>query len=304
MALPIIMDMDPGIDDAAAIAVALHSPELDIKLFTAVAGNVSVDKTSLNELKLLEFFDRTEIPVAIGAKAPLKKVFKDAANIHGESGMPGYDFPAVTTDFDTRDAVTAIFDTLTAAEQPMTIVATGSYTNIAQLLILHPEIKTKIERFVLMGGSISGGNVSSVAEFNVFTDPDAAKIVFEAGVPIVMIGLDVTLKALISAPAMDKLATLNESGKMLNGLLNAYNDVEAGGKPMHDVNTIFYLLHPEATTLKTYQIDVVTEGPAAGATVADIQNRWSEGRTNAQVGVDVDAEFFERWFLDVVSTMK
>jgi non-specific riboncleoside hydrolase len=302
--LPIIMDMDPGIDDAVAIAIALNAPQLDVKLFTSVAGNVSVDKTTLNELKLLEFFNRTDIPVAAGAKAPLKKVFVDAAYVHGESGMPGYDFPEVKIKPVADDAVTAIVKTLNVAREPITIVVTGASTNIANLLTQHPEVKTKIARFILMGGSLSGGNVSSVAEFNVFTDPDAAKIVFESGVPIVMIGLDVTLKALLTKKGLKKLKSINRAGKMLNGIMNAYNDVEEGGKPMHDVNTLFYLLHPESITLKTYQIDVITEGPAIGATVADTQDRWSNGHTNVQAGVDVDAKFFEKWFLKEVAKMK
>ncbi len=304
MTLPIILDMDPGIDDAAAIAIAVNNPGFEVRLLTSVAGNVSVDKTTTNELKLLEFFGRTDIPVAMGAKQPLKKAYQDAANIHGVSGMEGYEFAPVSTPVNHRDAVTAMVDVLMAAETHMTVVATGSYTNIANLLTQHPEVKVKIDRFVLMGGSISGGNVSSVAEFNVFTDPDAAKIVFEAGLPIVMIGLDVTLKALISPAAMAKLATLNASGKMLSSLLHSYQDEEAGGKPMHDVNTLFYLLHPEKFTLQRYQIDVVTEGPASGATVADTQNKWSNAHTNAAVAVAVDAVYFENWFLESVAKMR
>jgi non-specific riboncleoside hydrolase len=301
--MPIILDMDPGIDDAVALAVAVNNPVLDVKLVTSVAGNVSVDKTTLNELKLLQFFKRTDIPVARGAAQPLKKKFEDAAYIHGASGMPGYDFPPVTLKPDPRDAVTAIYQTLSQAPEPMTIVATGAYTNLAQLLLKYPEIKTKISRLVLMGGSLSGGNVSSVAEFNVYTDPDAAQVVYQSGLPIVMIGLDVTLKALATWETLKKLKSLNETGKMLYQLITAYQDVHKNGKPLHDVNTIFYLLHPEAITTKAYEVYVITAGPAIGATVADTQNRWSDGKTNAQVGIDIAAAKFNSWLLAEVSEM-
>lgn len=303
MTIPIILDMDPGIDDAAALSVALNHPEIDIKLLTSVMGNVGVDKTTLNELKLVEFFDRQDVIVAKGAEKPLKKTYEDASYVHGASGMPGYDFPEVTKELDPRDAVTAMVDTLNAAEEPMIIVATGAYTNIANLVTKHPEVKSKIKKFVLMGGSISGGNVSSVAEFNVYSDPDAAKQVFESGVEIVMIGLDVTLKALLTNESMAKLPTLGRAGEMLSSLTSEYSDQTPAGKPMHDVNTIFYLIHPEAIKTEYYQVDVITEGPAIGATVADTQDRWSNGRKNVHVGVDIDADLFNSWYLEQVKNM-
>lgn len=303
MAKSVILDMDPGIDDAAAIAVAVNRPDLDIKLITAVAGNVSVDKTTLNVLKLLEFFGK-DIPVASGAKAPLKRELVDASYIHGESGMPGYDFPEVTTKPLNVDAVEAIHDVLTHSEEPITIIATGAYTNLALLLQQYPEDKAYIKEFILMGGSISGGNVSSVAEFNVFTDPDAAAIVFESGLPITMIGLDVTLNALLTTETINALPDLGEAGKMLYGIVTAYEDVHDGGKPMHDVNTILYAVDPSVIKTEALAVDVVTDGPAAGATVADTQHRWHEdGFTNVNVGVDIDAHAFNKWFLEQVDEM-
>lgn len=298
MTIPVILDMDPGIDDAAAIVMALNHPDIDVKLITTVAGNVSVDKTTNNAIKLVEFFKK-DVPVAAGASAPLKKEFVDASNIHGESGMPGYDFPETSTEPLTLDAVDAIVEVLNQQSEPITIVATGAYTNIANLLTKHPEVKNKIKQLLLMGGSISGGNVSSVAEFNVFTDPDAAKIVFESGLPIVMIGLDVTLKALLTTDTIEKMAQIGETGKMLHDLTVAYNDVHDGGKPMHDVNTIFYLVNPDAIKTQNYWIDVITEGPAIGGTIADTQSRFHQvDQTNARVGIDIDAQKFNDWFLE------
>ncbi|KRL01207.1 ribonucleoside hydrolase RihC [Liquorilactobacillus capillatus] len=303
MVRAVILDMDPGIDDAAAIAVALNNPGLDVKLITTVAGNVSVDKTTTNALKLVEFFGKN-IPIAKGAAEPLKKKFEDAAAIHGETGLPGYDFPTPRMEVSKLAATEAIAAELSHSKEPMTLIATGAYTNIASFIKQYPELLVKIDELILMGGSISGGNASSVAEFNVFTDPDAAKIVFESGLKITMIGLDVTLKALISKETSDQLVTLGEAGKMLHGIINAYGDVHEGGKPMHDVITILYALHPEMIKLRNEYIDVVTEGPAIGATVADILHRWhAEKDFNARVGVGIDAAFFNKWFIKQVKLM-
>lgn len=299
----VILDMDPGIDDAAAIAVAVNNPDLDVKLITTVAGNVSVDKTTSNTLKLLEFFDK-DIPVAAGAKAPLKKQFEDASYVHGASGMPGYDFPAVTTKPIERDAVDAIHDVLQAADEPITLIATGSYTNIALFIQKYPTDFAKIEQLIMMGGTVSAGNTSSVSEFNVFTDPDAAKIVFESSLPKVMIGLDVTMKALVTPATLETIAKMGRSGEMLKAIIGEYSDQGAGGKPMHDVNTILYALDPTAITTEAGNVDVVVDGPAMGATVWDFQNRWHDAdTTNVEIGLDIDAAMFNDWFIKQVGNM-
>ncbi|CAH1850082.1 ribonucleoside hydrolase RihC [Convivina praedatoris] len=303
MVKKIILDMDPGVDDAAALAVAVNNPALDVPLITTVAGNVSVDKTTNNALKLLEFFNK-DIPVAAGAKGPLKRDFKDASYIHGESGMPGYDFPQPSRQALEVDAVTAIHNELQAQAEPITLIATGAYTNIARLIQQYPEDLKNIKELILMGGSLSGGNVSSVAEFNVFTDPDAAQIVFKSGLPIVMIGLDVTLKALITPETTNALQKLGEAGKMLYGMITAYGDVHVGGKPMHDVNTILYALAPDKIKTHAQAIEVAVDGPAVGATVSDFQHRWHPADFyNAQVGYDIDATEFNQWFLEQVALM-
>ncbi|MCQ2569677.1 MAG: ribonucleoside hydrolase RihC [Limosilactobacillus sp.] len=303
MALKIIMDSDPGIDDAAAITMALNNPNLDVKLITAVAGNVTVDKTTANVLKLVHFFDQ-DVPVAAGAAEPLIKPFEDAARIHGESGMPGYDFGDDYGQPIAKTAVEALHDAI-MAEDEVTLVPTGSYTNIALLFKQYPEVKSHIKQIVAMGGSISGGNMTSVAEFNVFTDPDAAAIMYNSGVPIVMVGLDVTLKALLTPATIEQLPALGETGKMLHGLITHYNDGnEESGHPMHDVNTIYYLLHPESYTTKEMWVDVQTSGPAIGATVADVRGAYHDGKTNAKVCVDIDAKAFNEWFLAEVEKIE
>lgn len=304
MTTKIIMDTDPGIDDAAALTMAINDPNIDLKLVTAVAGNVTVDKTTANALKIVHFFGKgDQIPVAAGAEQPLIKPFEDAARIHGESGMPGYDFGDDYGQPIKKTAVEALHDTI-MAEDEITLVPTGSYTNIALLFSQYPEVKSHIKQIVAMGGSLSGGNMTSSAEFNVFTDPDAARIMYNAGIPIVTVGLDITLKALLTADTIEKLGQLNEAGKMLHGLITHYNDGSNAGRPMHDVNTIFYLLHPDKIKTKEMWVDVQTDGPAIGTLVGDIRGAYHDGKTNAKVCVDIDADYFNKWFLDEVSKIK
>ncbi|MCY9807351.1 ribonucleoside hydrolase RihC [Lentilactobacillus senioris] len=303
MTIKIIMDTDPGIDDAAALTMAINDPQIDLALVTSVAGNVTVDKTTKNAQKIVRFFN-ADVPVAAGAQQPLTKEFEDAARIHGESGMPGYDFPEDLPKPLDMTAVEALHKYIMESDENITLVPTGSYTNIALLFSEYPEVKTKIDRIVAMGGSLGMGNMTSAAEFNVFTDPDAAKIMYQSGVPIVMIGLDITMKALLTPESLTKLEHMNEAGKMLHDIISNDGDKSEAGSAMHDVNTIFYLLHPEAITTKDMWIDVITDGPAIGETVGDIRGAYHDGKTNAKVAVDIDAAAFNKWFLEEVSQIK
>jgi non-specific riboncleoside hydrolase len=302
MTTKIIMDTDPGIDDAAAISVAINNPEIELELITTVAGNVTVDKTTKNAMKLVKFFN-ADIPVAGGAEQPLIKPFEDAARVHGESGMPGYDFGAEPTDIPVNNAVDVLYHTIMANDEPIVLVPTGSYTNIAVLLTEHPDVKTKIEKIVAMGGAIGMGNMTSAAEFNVFTDPHAAEILYKSGIPVVMVGLDVTMKALLTQSTLDTVKSLGKAGEMLGTIFNHYYEGNEGGIPMHDVNTLAYLLKPEMYKTIPYWIDVVTEGPANGETVADIRGAYHDGKINAEVCVDIDADAFNAWFIEEVKKM-
>ena len=219
MRLPIILDTDPGIDDAAAIAAALFAPELDLKLMTTVAGNVSLEKTTRNALQLLHFWN-ANIPVAQGAATPLLRPLRDAASVHGESGMEGYHFVEHQRQPLAKPAFQAIRDVLMASPEPVTLVAIGPLTNIALLLSHYPECQFNIRRLVMMGGSAGRGNFTPNAEFNIAIDPEAAARVFASGLEIVMCGLDVTNHATL---APDYLATLpagNQTGKMLHALFS------------------------------------------------------------------------------------
>lgn len=295
----IIMDSDPGIDDAVAISTALTDPQLELVLITTVAGNVTVDKTTKNALTLVDFFQK-DVPVAMGATDPLIKKFEDAARIHGESGMVGYDFPAPTSKPLAKSAVLALRDALMASKEPITLIPTGAYTNIALLLREYPEVKPKIKQIIAMGGSLGRGNMTSAAEFNVFTDPHAAKIMYNAGIPLVMVGLDVTLKGRISDETTAKLGELGRAGKMLHDIIGKDFDHDETGTAIHDLQTLFYLECPEAFETKDYWVDIITEGPAVGETVADIRAAYHDGKTNAKVCVDIDTKAFNDWLLHKV----
>lgn len=292
---PIILDTDPGIDDAVAIAAALFSPEIDLQLITTVAGNVSVEKTTRNALQLLHFW-QVDVPVAQGAATPLTRPLRDAASIHGESGMDGYDFPAHDRQTLNVPAFQAMYERLMASPEPLTLVTIGPLTNIALLLTHYPACTAKINRLVMMGGSAGRGNFTPNAEFNIAIDPEAAARVFESGIEIVMCGLDVTHQAVLTPDYLAALPALNRTGQLLHALFSHYR---AGsmttGLRMHDLCAIAWLLRPELFTLKRCFVAVETRGDyTAGTTVVDIEGRLNRP-ANAQVALDIDVAAFREW---------
>lgn len=297
--LPFILDTDPGIDDAAAIAAALFAPELDLQMITTVAGNVSVEKTTRNALQLLHFW-QADVPVAQGAATPLLRPLRDAAYVHGESGMEGYDFVEHQRQPLAKPAFMAIRDKLMSAPEPMTLVAIGPLTNIALLLTHYPECKFNIRRLVIMGGSAGRGNFTPNAEFNIAIDPEAAERVFQSGIEIVMCGLDVTNQALLTPEYLTQLATVNKTGKMLHSLFSHYRSGSmSSGLRMHDLCAIAWLVRPALFTLKPCFVTVETQGKwTAGTTVVDIENRY-ERPANVQVALALDADGFRQWVAEV-----
>lgn len=295
---PIIIDTDPGIDDAVAIAAALYSDELDVRLITTVGGNVGLENVTKNALKLLHFFGKS-IPVAMGADRPLIRPAIDASDVHGETGMGGYEFEEPTADLLLKEnAVNAMYNTIMSSKEPITIVPIGPLTNIALLLKVYPEVKKNIAEIVLMGGSISRGNAGVMAEFNIFADPEAAKIVFKSVLPIVMVGLDVGLKALVYPEDSEKLKNMNKTGNMLYHLFSNYRggSMKTGLK-MYDSCAIAYLLKPEMYEVAETFVDVEVNGSlTAGCTVVDLKG-YLGMPPNAKVTVDVDPKMFKEWFL-------
>ncbi|MDS9470710.1 ribonucleoside hydrolase RihC [Sporosarcina pasteurii] len=294
--IPIIIDTDPGIDDAAAIGLALYRDDLEVKLITTVAGNVDIDNITTNALKLVTFFDK-DIPVARGMDTPLLKPAL-GNKVHGVTGMDGYDFPQPTRRITNKHAVEAMRSLLEESEEKITIVPIGPLTNIAVLLLMYPQLKSKIESIVLMGGSLSGGNVNGAAEFNMWADPHAAKMVFDSGLDIVMIGLDVTLKARIGEEILSKSS--NKSADMFNAIFRHYIDGDMdSGVVMHDSCAIAYLTNPELFTIERRLVEVVTDGPAGGMTM----ELFGKEETNVSVAVGIDSEAFQDWFLGTLNKM-
>lgn len=296
---PIIIDTDPGIDDAVAIAIALHSEELDVKLITTVAGNVSLDKVTHNALKLLKLMDK-EVPVAAGAAAPLLRPLSVASNVHGESGMDGFDFEEPDEHLLLKEnAAEAMRRTILESPEPVTLVPIAPLTNIALLLKVFPEVKKNIRSIVMMGGSASRGNKGVMSEFNVALDPEAAKIVFHSGLPLVMAGLDVGWKALVLPEDTAKLPGLGKVGQMAHSLFSRYRGGSfQTGLKMYDSCAIAYLLNPELFETADTYLDVELNGAmTAGCTLVDLKGYLGQP-DNATVCLDIDLQSFRKWFLE------
>lgn len=301
----IIIDTDPGIDDAVAIALAVFSEEIEVNLITTIAGNVSVEKVTKNLLKLLPFFGK-KIPVAMGAKRPLLREPIDASGVHGKTGMDGYNFPDEDESLLLNEsAVQAIHRVLLENNEKMTLVAIGPLTNIALLLREYPEVKDKIDEVILMGGSVTRGNSGVYSEFNINADPEAAKIVFESGLPIVMCGLDVGLKALVYPEDSEMIKNMNPVGNMFYHLFKTYRGGSFNsGLKMYDSCAVAYLLKPDLfETVDTF-VGIETHGEyTSGATCVDLKGYIGKPN-NAKVTLDINADAFKKWFLESIRNCK
>lgn len=298
---PIIIDTDPGIDDALAIAIALFSDELDVKLITTVAGNVGIEYVTDNTLRLLKFFEREDIPVAVGADRPLIRAYEDASNVHGKTGMEGYDFAIPTQTPIKENAVEAMRNVIMNSVEPITLVPIAPLTNIALLLKTYPEVKQNIKEIVLMGGSANRGNKGVMSEFNIALDPEAAHIVFHSGVKLTMVGLDIGMKALVLPADSEKIKTMNKTGDMAYHLFKRYRggSFETGLK-MYDASAIAYVLCPELFVCEETYIDVELAGSmTAGCTLVDLRGYLHKDK-NATVCLDIDQEGFRKWFVSSI----
>ena len=298
-ALPIIIDCDPGHDDAIALILALASPKLNVLAVTTSAGNQTPDKTLRNALRILTLLGRHDIPVAGGAPKPLLRELIIADNVHGESGLDGPALPEPGFAPQALTAVELMAKTLRASTEPVTLVPTGPLTNIALLLSAHPELKAKIARIVLMGGSAGPGNWTPAAEFNIYVDPEAAEMVFGAGVPITMCGLDVTHAAQVMDEDIERIRAITNPiartvAELLDFFMIYHRDPKWGfvGAPLHDPCTIAWLLRPELFTGIECHVSVETQGQyTVGMTVVD-RYRLSTHEPNATVLLGVERQGF------------
>ena len=296
---PIILDVDPGHDDAVAIMLACGARGLDLLAVTTVAGNVPLEKTTHNALRVLSLIGRPDVPVAAGASSPLHRPLHTAENIHGESGLDGPEIPDPSFEPAERGAVELIADAVRDSPEPVTLVPVGPLTNIALFLREHPELKERVARIYLMGGSIGLGNTTPAAEFNVYVDPEAAREVFESGLPITMIGLDVTHRAGAGPPERERLRSLGHHGGVVAGLLEFFGATYEriygfDAPPLHDAVAVAAVLEPALLVTRPMRVDVECESELTrGETVCDFYGVTGKP-PNADVGVELDRErFFE-----------
>ena len=278
MTRSIIIDTDPGQDDALAILLALASPELDVRGITCVAGNVPLALTSRNARIACELAGRPDIAVYAGATGPLERPLVTAEYVHGKTGLDGYDLPEPTMPLAEGKAVDFIVDTVMEAEPgSMTLCALGPLTNLGLALRQAPEISARLREIVLMGGGLfEGGNTTPAAEFNIFVDPEAAELVMHCGAPVVMIPLDLTHQTLTSDAIIEDFRAMpNATGPATAGLLDFFErfDVEkygSQGGPLHDPNVIAYLLQPDLYGGRLINVEIETDSSLTrGMTVAD-----------------------------------
>jgi inosine-uridine nucleoside N-ribohydrolase len=304
---PIILDCDPGHDDAIALLLALASPEVELLGVTTVCGNQTLDKTTANALRVLEFAGRSDIPVHSGADQPLVRQVRVAAHVHGESGLDGPDLPAARTRVRDGHAADFIAEQIRARDGAVTLVPTGPLTNAALLLALHPDARP--ERVVLMGGAIGEGNITPAAEFNIWADPEAAERVFAAGLDTTMVGLDATHRALITSAHAERLRGAGRVGAMVAELLDFYSRFhremypDLDGSPMHDPVALAEVVRPGLLDVRAAQIDVDC-GWEQGRGRTNVDWRGREGwQPNAKVAVDIDADAFAELLLERVASL-
>jgi inosine-uridine nucleoside N-ribohydrolase len=292
---PVILDVDPGHDDAVAIMLACAAPGLELLAVTTVAGNVPLEKTTHNALRVLSLIGHVDVPVAAGASAPLHRPLHTAENIHGESGLEGPEIPGPSFEADARGVTAFMADTLREAPEPVTLIPTGPLTNIAAFLREYPELKERVAHISLMGGSIGLGNTTPAAEFNVYVDPEAAREVFESGLPITMSGLDVTHQARTGPDERERLRSLGRTGGVVAGLLEffagTYERIYGfDAPPLHDPVAVAAVLEPKVLKTRPMRVDVECDSPLTrGETVCDFYGVTGEP-PNAEVGVELDQE--------------
>jgi purine nucleosidase len=291
MVATIILDCDPGIDDALAIAFAHGHPDLDLKGLSTVAGNVGLARTTQNALAVSEFIGAKGTPVTAGCATPLVRPALDARHVHGESGLGGAILPTPEYEAQKGHAIDYIIDTARAAPGEITLVATGPLTNIAMAVRKEPRLTQWVKDFVIMGCSSGRGNVTPAAEYNIWADPEAAAAVFSAGWTVTVLGLDVTLKTGATPATLARMGELGSLGaELLLPALNQYRSVsEPGGPAVHDVCAVVYVAQPDLFGLKPARIDVETAGRlTSGMTVTDFE----ASNHNALVAVTIDTERF------------
>jgi len=302
----IILDCDPGHDDMLAIILALSSNDLDVLGITTVAGNQTGEKTYVNALRVLNLIGRTDVRVSRGFDKPILRELVTAPQIHGVSGLDGANLPEPKGNETHKHAVDFIIETVMSSPEKVYLVPTGPLTNVAVSLIKEPRLKDHIEKIVLMGGAFHDSNFTPGAEFNIYVDPEAAKLVFESGIPIVMVGLDVTNRALLTFEDIDYIESLGgKVSSVIAPLLRFFGKANNeffgfDGAPIHDALAVSYLIDPTVLTLKHLHVDIETKGEfTSGQTVVDYYN-VTKKEPNAYVALDLDLPKFKKLIIDAI----
>ena len=291
---PIILDGDPGHDDAIAWLLAKASPELDILAVTCVCGNQTVEKVSYNARRVCTLLG-IDAPIAKGKRTPLIGPEMNAPSVHGESGLDGPPLPEPIMELSELSSVNLMAKTLRESKEKVTIVATGPLTNVAALLLSHPELKEKIEVISVMGGGIHFGNWTPAAEFNILVDPEAAKIVTESGVPLIMSGLDVTEQALMMPEDFQRVRAIGGQvssivADWLEFFYGFHKNIGYAGAPMHDPCAVASLIHPELFESKELCVEVETCGEYCRGTTVGHDRKPANARVNMGVNREAFAE--------------
>ena len=272
----IILDCDPGHDDAIAILLIGNNPMFDLLGITVESGNQTLEKTGRNALNIAQYLG-IDVPVCLGATNPIIKDVEVCDAINGESGLDGFEFPKLKIGFDSRHAVNFMIEKILNSKEKVTIVTTGPMTNLALAMRMEPRILDNIEEVVLMGGSYQNGNVTPAAEFNIYCDPEAAHIVFSSQLKVTMVGLDVTRKVLVLPSVVERMEKVNNhASDMFTQLMNVFNINQKRvfgfeGAPLHDPVTIAYLIDPSLLEVKHVHCEI------------DIDHGFSYGRTNCDM---------------------
>lgn len=293
----IILDCDPGHDDAVAIMLAAASPRIDLLGITVAAGNQTLERTLPNALRVVQWLG-VDVPVCGGCDRPMVRRQVTAGDIHGRTGLDGPVFPPLTRTAEAEHAVDFLIRTLLASAGDVTVVTTGPMTNLAMALRLRPAIADRLARIVLMGGSCTNGNVTPAAEFNIFADPEAAHVCFTAGRPVTMVGLDVTRKVLCSPQVVARMARLDTcASRLFADLMGHFCRTQKeifgwDGAPLHDPVTVASLIDPELLRVQPMNVQIdLSGGQSYGRTNCDCYDYLKLPHT-ADVAVDIDAARF------------
>lgn len=304
----ILLDCDPGHDDAVAILLAARAPGIQLQAITTVAGNQVLEKTARNALKVCSLAGIRDIPIAAGMDRPLVRELHTAPEIHGVSGLDGPSVPEPDLTLAPTHGVDLLIERLRASDGDLTIVATGPLTNVATAMRRAPDILPKIQRIVLMGGAIGLGNTTPAAEFNIFVDPEAAHVVFTSGRPVTMVGLDVTHQVLATPEVRARIRALGSPvAYLVDDLLGFYADRYRAvfgfdSPPLHDPCAVARVVDPTLLTTQPMHVDIELRGEwTAGRTVCDVHG-VSGKLTNVEVATGIDVERFWSLLVDTLAT--